>query len=526
MIRLHARRVAALFATTTAFACAGGDGVAPPKPASVAAVSTASLEGTVGTAVSPAPQFVVRDASGNALGDVGITIAVGTGGGTITGAPTKTASGGTTSVGTWTLGNTAGMNSLTITVGGLASPLVITATGTPDVPSQLTVTAGNQQAALAGATVATPVTFKVGDKFNNGVAGQVVTFAVIGGGGSLASGGSVTTDQSGLAVAPSWTVGKSTVAQQLRATSGQFTVTATASVTSNYFLDVRFVGSIPDPTIQAAFTSGAARIQGLLIGDVPNITLTSFDVSGCGIEGVSTISETVDDLIVYARVGTIDGAGGILGSAGPCFVRSVGGLSLVSVMNFDVVDLQPLQASGRLNDVILHELLHTVGIGTLWMGKGQVSSPNSIASGFIGPQAVAECQAAGGSANCVTTVPLEACGGTGTRDVHWREPTSSNCANGPEGSFGFRTELMTGFVSAAGTANPLSRMSIASLADIGYTVNLLPADSYTVPSALLASFSRIRESQGLGAMALNDLVREPIGAVDPAGRVTYFKPRQ
>jgi hypothetical protein len=526
MTRRTTWRSAAPAAVAALVACSGGEGAAPPKPASVAAVSTTGLTATVGTILSPAPQFVVRDASGNAMSDVAVTVTVGSGGGTISGAPSKTAAGGTTSVGAWMLGNTAGANTLTITVSGLTAPLILSATGTPDVPSQITVASGNQQAALGGATLATPMAFKVADKFNNGVAGQVVTFLVTGGGGSLAATGSVTTDQAGIAVAPAWTLGKSTAAQQLRATSGALTVTATATVTSDYAVDVRFFGPAVDPTIQAAFVNGAARVQALVTGDVPNITLNQFSVAGCNAALTTPLSELVDDIIVYAQVAPIDGVGNILGSAGPCFVRSTGGLSLIAVMNFDVADLQNLQTSNRLNDVILHELLHTVGFGTLWASKGQVSNANSVNTGFIGAQAVGECLNAGGAANCATVVPLEACGGVGTRDVHWREPTTNNCVNGPEGTFGFRTELMTGFISAAGTANPLSRMSIASLADIGYVVNLLAGDAYTVPSALLASFQRIREAQGLGPMPLNDLVLEPIGAVDGAGRVTYFKPRQ
>jgi hypothetical protein len=41
---------------------------------------------------------------------------------------------------------------------------------------------------------------------------------------------------------------------------------------------------------------------------------------------------------------------------------------------------------------------------------------------------------------------------------------------------------MTGFVGAAG--NPLSRMTAASLKDIGYTVNLDAAEPYSLPSHL------------------------------------------
>lgn len=493
-----------------------GDSTAPVKPASVAASSTATVSGTVGAALATAPTFVVRDASGNAIGGVSVSVAVTGGGGTLSGAPNKSSS-GPTSVGTWTLGNTSGTNTITVTVNGL-SPLLITATGTPDVPTQITVSQGGVQSAPAAGTLPQPVVFKVADKFNNGVPGQVMTFSVIGGGGSLATAASVTTDISGLASAPAWTLGKGTSAQQLRATSGSLTGTATATVATNFSIDVRYFGASIDPSITAAFTAAAQRIQGMITGDLPDVNLTNFSVSGCGVTGVSALTELVDDVIVYATVAPNDGPGGILGSAGPCFVRTTGGLTLVGVMNFDVADIQVLQSTNRLGDTILHEMLHVLGFGTLWLSKGQVSGAQTLATAFIGPQAAAGCQAHGGSAANCAPVPLESCGGAGTRDVHWREPIT--CSTGQSASgFGFRTELMTGFISAAGVANPLSQMSIGSMADIGYVVNALPFDAYTVPSSALASFNLIRESQGMGAMALNEVVLNAIAAVDRNGRL-------
>ena len=46
-------------------------------------------------------------------------------------------------------------------------------------------------------------------------------------------------------------------------------------------------------------------------------------------------------------------------------------------------------------------------------------------------------------------------GGSGTAGGHWRETT-------------FKTELMTGFLNS-GVKNPLSRLSVGTLQDMGYT---------------------------------------------------------
>src|SRR5205814_4913622 len=85
---------------------------------------------------------------------------------------------------------------------------------------------------------------------------------------------------------------------------------------------------------------------------------------------------------------------------------------------------------------------------------------------FLGAQATAAYNQIFGRND--TSVPVENSGGSGTRDSHWRESVFGN-------------ELMTGWVGP-GTALPLSRVTIASLADLGYQVNLNAADAYAPPA--------------------------------------------
>jgi hypothetical protein len=63
---------------------------------------------------------------------------------------------------------------------------------------------------------------------------------------------------------------------------------------------------------------------------------------------------------------------------------------------------------------------------------------------------------------CTTAVPVEQDGGSGTACGHWDE----TC---------FKDELMTGFNTGI---LPLSRMTVATLEDIGYTVSYSNADPY------------------------------------------------
>src|SRR5262245_48627593 len=140
-------------------------------------------------------------------------------------------------------------------------------------------------------------------------------------------------------------------------------------------------------------------------------------------------------------------------------------------MQFDTADLAQLEANGGLYYTVLHEMGHVLGIGTIWQQRGLVSGAGTSNPLFTGANAVAAYNSVFGTA--VTGVPLENSGGAGTRDSHWRESVFGN-------------EVMTGYLNNG--VNPLSRVTIASLADLGYQVNMAAADAYTPPGgvALLA----------------------------------------
>ena len=77
-------------------------------------------------------------------------------------------------------------------------------------------------------------------------------------------------------------------------------------------------------------------------------------------------------------VTAIDGAGSILGSAGPCILRNSTYLPIVASMKFDSVDMSMMVARGTLNGVVLHEMMHTLGFGTIWgpEWRGEVAQPD------------------------------------------------------------------------------------------------------------------------------------------------------
>ena len=98
------------------------------------------------------------------------------------------------------------------------------------------------------------------------------------------------------------------------------------------------------------------------------------------------------------------------------------------------------------------------------------------------------------------SVPVEnEFGGQGTQDSHWRESV-------------FVAELMTGFIDA-GVANPLSLLTIASLADLGLAVNPDGADVYNQVFTLRAFASGASGKISLG----DDIWRGPLYTVSPTG---------
>ncbi|MCK9410887.1 MAG: hypothetical protein M0Q53_01210 [Prolixibacteraceae bacterium] len=175
---------------------------------------------TVGNSVATQPSVIVRDANNNPVNGVAVTFAVATGGGSATGLNTTTNASGIAIVNSWTLGTTAGTNTLTATSGSLTgSPVTFTATGTAGVATQIAINAGDGQSATIGTTVAIVPSVIVKDVYNNPVSGVSVTFAVASGGGS-GTGLAATTDASGIASVGSWTLGATAGTNTLTATSG------------------------------------------------------------------------------------------------------------------------------------------------------------------------------------------------------------------------------------------------------------------------------------------------------------------
>ena len=119
--------------------------------------------GTVATAVT-APVVKVADQFGN--GVAGVIVDFAAAGGGVLGAAKDTSDGaGLTSVGSWTLGNVVGTNSVTATAGALPAK-TFTATSVADVPARLAFLTEPTRA-LAGDTIAPAVQVAIQDQYGN-----------------------------------------------------------------------------------------------------------------------------------------------------------------------------------------------------------------------------------------------------------------------------------------------------------------------------------------------------------------------
>src|SRR5207244_3158094 len=194
--------------------------VVNPGPAStIAANSPTSQTAAAGTAVRSPPSVIVKDANGNPVAGVSVTFSPTVGSGTVTGGSQITNASGVATVGGWTLSATAGPNTLTATSTGLSgSPVPFSATGTAGTAATIAANSATSQTATAGTAVRARPSVNGNDANGNPVAQVAVTFAVAPGNGTI-TGGSQTTNGSGIATVGSWT---------LSATAGSNTLTATS----------------------------------------------------------------------------------------------------------------------------------------------------------------------------------------------------------------------------------------------------------------------------------------------------------
>jgi len=218
-MRIHSPLVRALCALTLTLgvACGGsGDATKPPTvgPASVLVkTSTDPQTVVVGTAVAAPPSVTVKDANGKPVAGVTVTFAVTAGGGTVTAATQQSSATGEATLGSWTLGTTAGANTVTASATGVTS-VSFSATGTAGPVAAVTV---DSLSLVVLEAKTKQLTAKAVDQYGNTNSAAPLTY-------STASGAIATVSSSGLVS------GVGPGATSLTVTSGAFSKVVAVSV--------------------------------------------------------------------------------------------------------------------------------------------------------------------------------------------------------------------------------------------------------------------------------------------------------
>jgi len=278
-----------------------------------------------------------------------------------------------------------------------------------------------------------------------------------------------------------------------------------ASDKARFNIELKYITE-PTQRQREVFQAAVDRWERIIIRDEVNFTGLELPSAIEGNGPVVTADEVLDDVIIEVNLTEIDGPGQILGRAGPSFIRLPQATTLTGLMEFDVADLASLDAANQFENVILHEMGHVLGIGTLWQRKGLLvinSFEQAIDPDYLGQVGNLFWKTEGGEG----LLPIEGAffdvNGNpfvrpGTSYGHWDEDILNN-------------ELMTGFLNG-GVVNPLSRITAGSVRDLGYgTANV--GEPYNLPGTKKAGKSTLRMAEDGINIAEREELYLPIGAV-------------
>lgn len=279
---------------------------------------------------------------------------------------------------------------------------------------------------------------------------------------------------------------------------------------ARFNIELKFI-SEPTERQREVFQSAVDRWERIIIQDEVDLTGTTIPSAYSNIPLI-TPDDVLDDIIIEVNLREIDGPLGILGRAGPQFIRVPDYTTLSGLMEFDVADLGFLDERNLFEEVIIHEMGHVLGIGTFWrLADFGFDAPNlinlstleqAIDPDYLGRTGNLFWKTEGGNG----LLPVEGAffdsNGNpfvrpGTSYGHWDEDRLFN-------------ELMTGFLNS-NVQNPLSRITAGSVRDLGYgTANV--GERYDLPDQ--SAFNRtLRTSEDGINIAEGEELLLPIGVV-------------
>lgn len=201
--------------------------------------------------------------------------------------------------------------------------------------------------------------------------------------------------------------------------------------------------------VRETFRLATAAWEGIVIGYPPDVNL--------------------DGLTIHVSLEPIDGPGGVFATACPTVVRKRCGLfyACEASLRVDTDDIDPLIANGWFLDMLIHEIAHAIGFGSLWT-RNHLYVPGS--GRYTGQHALKAYRSEFGQPHA-EFVPVETGGSRGTRDRHWDEIdggcVDTGIASTVHGS-DIRYELMTGWFN--GPDLFISHTTRQQFVDLGYVV--------------------------------------------------------
>lgn len=386
-------------------------------------------------------------------------------------------------------------------------------TPSPPAAARLEAVTVTDQQAPEGALVNDPPTVRALDAAGRPVAGVLVTFASST--GTVVSPTEMVSDADGLARTASWRLGTG-AAETMASAAGVPAVSFRAEARPRRFdLVIRWQTPPPPEAIQAA-AEAEALLESIIWEDLPDEVVTATPVCPLPGEGPTvTVDETIDDVLVIARIGPIDGLGGAGAQGFPCLIRDPGTQTIVGFIRLDEAEFAAIDQDLR-REFVLHELVHALGLvpGVLnlttpggfsrnCLQLPSQGAPNPLVqdSHFSCPGARRGFDQIGGTRYAGLKVPLENGAtrplGANTLNHHWRKTS-------------LRNELMTGWF-IAGQRAPLSVVTVGALEDLGYRVSYPAAEPLVLDGAIAAGVGR-----GEAAVPLIELAAPGVPRVAPA----------
>ncbi|MDE0260081.1 MAG: leucine-rich repeat domain-containing protein [Gammaproteobacteria bacterium] len=250
------------------------------------------------------------------------------------------------------------------------------------------------------------------------------------------------------------------------------------------------------PEEEDTIRRAADRWMEVVTGDLPDVPLDGLQEL-IEYQGFPRSVGVIDDLLIEMTLSADQGAAAA--TAGVSGRREESGHAFLAGASYDLGYVRD-RSREVLYELALHEIGHVLGIGG-WNGIDRFRRGGTDDPHFAGPLAVAAFNAAGGETYSDGKVPLE--DRIPVVGIHWRQRVIPRDVMAPYGD------------------SLLTAITVQTLADLGYEVDVNKADPYTLPGPAQGDV-RGWGADAEGAVAelfTDDVIEGPVVVVDRDGKV-------